>query len=700
MERARGGLLKDVWILSHKYFIDWREGDNTNLLWISGGAGKGKTMLLIGVVRTLQDSLKSTEAESNIRSHFFCRATDSDFNKATAVLRGLIGQIVEQHRPLVSHLREDHDKTGRSPFEGPNAFTALSRIFKEMLGDPGLTARVYLVVDALDECEPDDFPELLDLIIESASSARVKWLVSSRNRSDIETKLKKKAALVELSLEENSDFVSQAVNTYIDYKVSNLAEAKRYDSALQKHVNDELRRKANGTFLWVALVCEELGKLERWDARKLLNEVPSDLTKLYAGMMDRIERLQGLTPEFCKTVLSISTLAYRPLHLSELTALADWPKDISFEKEDLKKIIFTCGSFLTIQGDNIYFIHQTAKEYLSGNPVIFSKGEKEVHHTIVLRSLDEMEKLHKDMYNLRDPGISIDEDKPLPPDPLAQVRYACVHWIDHLCEIASSSYDQVGLYDNGKIHKFLKEHFLHWMEALSLTRSMSNGVVTIRKLEDLLAVRFNESRLLDLVRDELRFMLHNRWIIENAPLQAYASALIFSPVCSLTREQWKKEEPEWIITKPIMDSNWSPCLQTLEGHGNEVTSVAFSHDSKQLASASYDSTVKIWDAKTGECVQTLKGHWDGVTFPHDSQQGTASVAADENQERQLSGYGCNSNVSWITWNRENVLWLPTECRYGKVAVSGSTVAIGCRSGRVLVIHFSPTLSPLEMYHDK
>ncbi len=254
-----------------------------------------------------------------------------------------------------------------------------------MLDDPGLTARVYLVVDALDECEPDDFPELLDLIVESASSARVKWLVSSRNRSDIDTKLEKNAALAELSLEDNSDSVSQAVNKYIDYKVSKVAEAKRSDSALQTYVNGELRQKANRTFLWVALVCQELEKLERWDTSKLLEEVPSDLMKLYAGMMDRIKRLQGLILEFCKTVLSISTLAYCPLHLSELTALADLPKDISFEKEDLKKIIFACGSFLTIQGDSIYFIHQTAKEYLSGNPLIFSKGEKEVHHTIVLR---------------------------------------------------------------------------------------------------------------------------------------------------------------------------------------------------------------------------------------------------------------------------------------------------------------------------
>jgi WD40 repeat protein len=42
-----------------------------------------------------------------------------------------------------------------------------------------------------------------------------------------------------------------------------------------------------------------------------------------------------------------------------------------------------------------------------------------------------------------------------------------------------------------------------------------------------------------------------------------------------------------------MEDKWNPCLQTLEGHGGSVSSVAFSHDSTRLASASFDQTVKI-----------------------------------------------------------------------------------------------------------
>jgi len=115
--------------------------------------------------------------------------------------------------------------------------------------------------------------------------------------------------------------------------------------------------------------------------------------------------------------------------------------------------------------------------------------------------------------------------------------------------------------------------------------------------------------------------MYHKWAIENSPLQAYASALVFSPARSLIRGLFKEEEPKGIIIKPAMQDKWNSCLQTLEGHGGRVYSVAFSHDSTWLASASDDGTVKIWDARSGECLQTLEGHGDdvnSVAFSHDS----------------------------------------------------------------------------------
>jgi len=96
-----------------------------------------------------------------------------------------------------------------------------------------------------------------------------------------------------------------------------------------------------------------------------------------------------------------------------------------------------------------------------------------------------------------------------------------------------------------------------------------------------------------------RFVLYCGWVVENYPLQVYSSALIFSPVRSITRGLFKQEEQRWITSGPAVEDNWNAYTQTLEGHSDSVYSVTFSPDSKLVASGSDDTTVKIWDAATG-----------------------------------------------------------------------------------------------------
>jgi hypothetical protein len=40
--------------------------------------------------------------------------------------------------------------------------------------------------------------------------------------------------------------------------------------------------------------------------------------------------------------------------------------------------------------------------------------------------------LRRDIYNLRTPGIYINQVKQPSPDLLAVVRYSCLYWVDHL----------------------------------------------------------------------------------------------------------------------------------------------------------------------------------------------------------------------------------------------------------------------------
>ncbi|KAK7571598.1 hypothetical protein V3481_018809 [Fusarium oxysporum f. sp. vasinfectum] len=788
---TKGGLLRDSyrWILDHAKFQQFRDDPQSRLLWIKGDPGKGKTMLLCGIIDELE------KEPNSLLSYFFCQATEAQLSNAASVLRGLIYLLIIQQPSLISYLRSKHEVTGEKLFQGINVWVSLVEILTDMLKDPTLKDAV-LVVDALDECITDR-PQLLDFIIQSSStlSSRVKWIISSRNWPDIEDKLDSAKQKVGLPLELNKDSISKAVDIYIGYKVDRLASHKKYDKETRDAVEDYLASNADGTFLWVALVCQALSdpKVRKRHTLNTLKSFPPGLDSLYDRMIGHIG--DSKDADLCKEVLAIASVVYRPIALDELKVLIESLEDL--DQDDLEEIIRSCGSFLTLREGVIYFVHQSAKDFLLNKAYdqILPSGAAQQHHAIFFRSLEALsETLERDVYKLGAPGFSIDQVSPPNPDPLASIRYSCVYWVDHLHDSNLTERISVNkvLQDNADVYGFIQRKYLYWLESLSLLRSMSEGVNAVRKLEALVR-NVGAQQLAKLLRDARRFILSHKRPIEIAPLQAYASALVFSPEHSLIREVFKKEEPNWMTSKPRMEADWNACLQTLEGHSDLVSLVAFSADGQRLASGSYDKTVKIWDTTTGACMQTLKGHsdwvrsvafsadsqrlasgsydktvkiWDAVTgvclqtleghsdsvssvvFSVDSQR-LASGSDDETvkiwdaatgaclqaleinrvithltfdlmtnsllstdigllnldlldlpptTDTQLtdatlrnvrhSGWGISTDGVWIVRDGKGMLWLPPEYRLTQSAVVESTIAIGCRSGRVLVMKFS------------
>jgi hypothetical protein len=484
IEEAKGGLLKDAycWALQTSEFQEWCSTEDSSILWIKGDPGKGKTMLLCGMIEELEKS----SGRMAVLSYFFCQSTDRRADNATAVLRGLIYMFVHQWPSLVSHFQTKHDTAGNRLFEDVNAWIALADVLRSMLADPLLDGACILV-DALDECSVDRH-KLLDFIVAaSLIRANIKWIVSSRNWSDIEKAFRGAGQAVKLSLELNEDSVSAAVTTYIQFKVKELAQRNCYDKVEQDAVRRNLECNSRGTFLWVALVCQELLDVDGWEAKELSQEFPPGLEPFYRRMIGQISNSKR--SKLCKEVLAVASIVRRPLSLEEMSALiSGGPSDLG-KPEAWISIVEDCGSFLLVREKIISFIHQSAKDFLvtQASCEIYPYGVEYLHHALCTRSLSNMLRtMRRDIYKLEDPAHHINNvDSLASPDPLAVVRHPCVYWVDHL-QGSRATRDGGVLKDGGLVDEFLRKCYLYWLEISSLCRSMSDAQVSMSKLEKLL----------------------------------------------------------------------------------------------------------------------------------------------------------------------------------------------------------------------
>ncbi len=73
--------------------------------------------------------------------------------------------------------------------------------------------------------------------------------------------------------------------------------------------------------------------------------------------------------------------------------------------------------------------------------------------------------------------------------------------------------------------------------------------------------------------------------------------------------QSKQKQKPWLrpFTPSLMPPG-TPLLRTLSGHSSSVRAVAITPDGKQVVSASWDNTLKVWDLHSGAERFTLTGH--------------------------------------------------------------------------------------------
>ena len=345
------------WFTREPAYVAWQNSISPPL-WISGGPGKGKTMLAIYLTQEIERIAKEKDA---VNLYFFCINADDRRNTAVAVLRSLLYQLLEQRPHLVKYAANDF-KSVKEAHNTVSIIQTLWRIFSSMLQDAALPP-VYCLLDGLDECDNSIeslLEKLHDLFVEAENGHSIRsfsLLVVSRHLPNIEFWL---SGFQHTRLDPDSDpQVGRDVNEYISQKIYELSKSSRLSKQVLEDVELSLTTGAKGTFLWVGFVANQLKGKNNIQVKRLLRDLPYELSGVYDRMMAQIEELESEYQNSVKLILQWIVVAQRPLTPNELATATN------IDEDDITSYLEFCGQFLqTAKSNTVNLVHQSAKDYL------------------------------------------------------------------------------------------------------------------------------------------------------------------------------------------------------------------------------------------------------------------------------------------------------------------------------------------------
>jgi len=135
------------------------------------------------------------------------------------------------------------------------------------------------------------------------------------------------------------------------------------------------------------------------------------------------------------------------------------------------------------------------------------------------------------------------------------------------------------------------------------------------------------------------------------------------------------------LTVKLWDVASGRLMRTFRGHRHWVSAAAFSPDSMMIASAAYDGTVRIWDVRTGRAIRTLSRAQTQIHTAEFSTDGTLLASAREDGEIDIWRVADGKLLKTLKLHRAGV----TQAVFLR---DGRTLVSGGRDGRVIVVNFS------------
>ncbi|KIM95286.1 hypothetical protein OIDMADRAFT_183875 [Oidiodendron maius Zn] len=599
------------------------------IFWLSGLAGTGKST----ISRTVALRFKE---QGLLGATFFFKRGERDRGRAALFFTTLAVQLVSKERQMLPFVREALDsdpaitkKSLKEQFE-KLILQPLGQVHRDSQNPHTIT----MVIDALDECDHDDDIKLIIYLfsrVRGLNTIRLRVLITSRPELPIRLGFADiRGVYQDMALHQIPELVIERdISIYLRYELTRIRDSYNNQAFSDQQLPPDwpgehiqkLARMAIPLFIFAATICRFIAD-ETWldpegQLAKVLNYQPGGDTELdkldstYVPVLDRLvigktgETRRRLVSDFRGIVGPIILLA-EPLSALSLSQLLGIP--IAPITRTLKHLHVVLD--IPSRADSfIRPFHLSFRDFLvdpaKSNANEFWIDEINTHQQLARLCIQRLQShLKRDICNLKMPGKSRTDVRAedlaiyLP----AYIQYACRYWVSHL----EQSKEQIK--DGDEIHLFLKYHFLHWLEALSLIGKVEESITLVNTLQTL--IRPENTEVSSFLYDANRFILGYISAINIAPLQIYSLAVVFTPENSIIRRT--NEIPTWIKAKPSMEQDWSSCRQTLEGHKSEVHSVDFSPDGRYLVSGSYDETIKLWDIATGRHRQTYEGHISSV----------------------------------------------------------------------------------------
>ncbi|KZZ93756.1 WD40/YVTN repeat-like-containing domain protein [Moelleriella libera RCEF 2490] len=625
------------------------------VFWLRGMAGTGKSTISRTIATLFYDNCQ-------LGASFFFKRGEGDRGGASKFYTTLAAQLVMTAPGLAPHIQRAIDD------DPAICGKAMREQFDKLILRPlsqsqatGKADNLVIVIDALDECEQDsDIETIVQLCTrtQALQSPRLRVFITSRPEHPIRLSFDKiRGTYQDLVLHKlPAPVIERDISIYFHHELAKIREEYNRDGGEQLPLSwpessdiRNLVQMAIPLFIFAATVCRFLADTRSGHPIEKLRVVLEHQTKNPEFKMDATylrvlkQLLAGLTYQATNKALhdfriivgSIIVLA-SPLSRQALAQILNIAQNTVDSRLKLLHAVLDVPQSCSLP---IKVLHHSFRDFLldpeKRGKNQFWVDEKETHMQLVIQCLRVMNKaLRRDICGVRWPGTPLSSiDSKIISDKLQpEVQYACQYWVYHLQHAGAPIHDTSLIC---AIYDFLKQHFLHWLEALSLIGKTSESLEAMKGLQSFLQPSSNQ-RLLSFLNDAIQFIPATIFMIEWIPLQVYCSALTFAPKQSIIRDIYQDNMPTWMSLVPEVAIGWDERLPTRQNCDRVVSSVAFSPDSKLVASVnSYNKTIRIWAADTGKLQHTLEGqgHSFGlVAFSPDSKL-LMTVDSKENKIR-------------------------------------------------------------------